>query len=556
MKKAVGFFMATVMAASMVLTGCSGKQPSSQPSAPAAETETEPAADRYGEADGAIGEVDEQRKTTANSDERYDSVVFAIASDPTDLNPWNKMTGSKFSIYELIYEQLFDWIGGEYVPSLAESYEVVDDLHYEVKLNENIHDSEGNIITVDDVIACYDRYVTGGYAVRFDSFDKVEKVDDSTLLFTWKTPITGIGELEHIFCNVQIYSQKAWEEHNFATEPVGTGPYVLKSFTSGSSVILEANDDYWRPADKMVPWHAQNVQNIEFQVVSESSQNMIGLQTGVIDFSANISNDSLSSFQPGGEYSEDYMVYTIAGTNARYLAMNCTEGKITADPNFRLACFYAIDNEAVAAAVGMATPAKAFGSAQNPDYVKAWEDEKTYFNTCDLELAKEYLDKTAYNGETLILMGENSEIYKNSMVMIQSQLLQIGVNVEIQALDPTLAMENATKPDAYDMMTGNMGGNPLIAGANRLLNNAEYGNGCAAAFVKDDKLQELYETAANVNTWNDETMTELFHYITENAYYLDMYGTDANIVCTKDIAEVYVMNSSRVMPNACTYYLD
>lgn len=105
--------------------------------------------------------------------------------------------------------------------------------------------------------------------------------------------------------------------------------------------------------------------------------------------------------------------------------------------------------------------------------------------------------------------------------MVQSQLLQIGVEVEIQALDPTLALEYATDPDAWDMMTGNMGGNPLIAGANRLLSNKEYGNGCAAGFVKDDKLQELYETAANVNTWNDDTMTELFHYITENAYYLD-----------------------------------
>lgn len=558
MKKALALILTALMVLSL-FAGCAQKAPASSESTPSADTtapaDSEKEIEYVEETAGSLGDADESRDTTKSTGERYDYVAFAIAQDPTDLNPWNKMLGSKFAIYEVIYEQLFDWVGGEYVPSIATGYTVVDDLHYEVEIHDNVFDSEGNHITADDVVACYDNIVASGFAVKFDLFNSVEKVDDYKVLFTWNDVIDGIGDLEHIFCNVQIYSQKAYAEHNFATDPIGTGPYVLKSFTSGSSVVVEANDNYWRPAEETEPWHERNVQTIEFKVVSESATNVIGLQTGDLDFSSNITVDGLADFQDGGAYADTFNVFSILGTGGRYLACNCTEGKITSDKNFRLAVYYAIDNEAVAEAVGNATPSKALGAASNPDYLTAWESEDNYYNY-NPELAKEYLAQTDYKGEELVLLGENSEAYKNSMVMIQAQLAAVGINVKIQALDATLVTEYSVDPDAYDLYTNNFGGNPLASGYGRLLNNKEFGTGCAAAFVKDDKLQELFETVSSVNTWNDETMTELVNYVTDNAYYLCMYSTNSNVVCTSDCAEVYIMNSSRVIPNACTYYID
>ena len=44
-----------------------------------------------------------------------------------------------------------------------------------------------------------------------------------------------------------IHSPTAWktkgDEYN--RNPVGTGPYILKSWTAGDRMILEKNPDYW-----------------------------------------------------------------------------------------------------------------------------------------------------------------------------------------------------------------------------------------------------------------------------------------------------------------------
>ena len=58
------------------------------------------------------------------------------------------------------------------------------------------------------------------------------------------------------------------------------------------------------------------------------------------------------------------------------------------DVNLRKAIFYALDNNAIAAATGTCIAAKAFGTPFFDDYDPAWENTETYMNTYDLEKAK------------------------------------------------------------------------------------------------------------------------------------------------------------------------
>ena len=93
------------------------------------------------------------------------------------------------------------------------------------------------------------------------------------------------------------------------TNPVGTGPYTVKEFISGSKIVLEADDNYWQTDDSLKSFRQlQNVQH-EYTNCGEPAQHVIALQTGDMDYSEIIPQESLASFDEGGEFSDSYKVH-------------------------------------------------------------------------------------------------------------------------------------------------------------------------------------------------------------------------------------------------------
>lgn len=487
------------------------------------------------------------------SADRYEYVAFAIGSDPGDLSPWDFKSGQKEYIYTIIYDYLFDYIDGEYVPCVAKGYTEVDDLHWDVEIFDYVHDYQGNPITAQDIVFDYENFVNSGYAMKYDVFESVEALDDYTLRFTWAKPVTAVGALEFIFCNTPLYSQKAYEEGNFATQPVGSGPYYVESYSSGSKVTCVANDNYWQTEESLIPEkRARNVQTIDFVVVGEASQNVVGLQNGNLDFSMFVPNENVADFSDGGKNDEAFDVVSFMTHNTYYLALDNSEGAATADINLRKAIYYGIDNEALATAVGSAVACKAFGSNTSADYVDAWEEEENYINIYDPELAKEYLEASSYNGETLILLAGNDETYKNAATVIQAFLVNLGINCELSLQEEAQVTSNSTDPDAWDLYLAECGGSFLVGAMNRTFNKDEYTGDYCIGFISDDELQELYEIASTEETWNDESVTNIFHHVVDNAYLYTLFCDQYNFVYTSDVEELYFWDIF-ILPNACTY---
>lgn len=505
-------------------------------------------------------EVDQDRKTTANSDEKFEKLVVAVNADPQDLNPWNKIQGAKAYIYPLIYETLFDFDTAGYYPVLAESYEVVDDLHWKVKLHDNITDSAGNNITADDVLFSYQTNIDSGFAVKFSMFDHLEKVDDYTVEFVWTEPIDGIAEAEWPLANIPIFSQKAYEEGNFATMPVATGPYVVKSFTAGSNCVLELRDDYWCDDISVLGLnglgHSANVKEVEFQVISESAQQVIALQNGTIDFSYIVPTENLADFQEGGAYADKYSVDISAGTGVYFLMGNMSGNSIWSDENFRKAVYYALDSDAISAANNL-WPVKALCSPKFDEYYSEWSKQDNYETVYDPELAKEYLEKTGYNGETLTLLTSNAEVYKNSVTMIQALLQQIGINVELKIVEESACSSAIVDPNGFDMYVAFFGGNNVIGGWNRVFNNVDYGNDLCAGMLDDPQLVEMYKKCSVAENFNLENMTEMEQYVIDNAYCYTFSCTMNSYVFTNKIAKLESnAQASTPMVFSSTFYLD
>ena len=560
MYKKLYLVIAMLMIASLVLSACGAK--TEEPATPAVEVaETEVAEAEVVETEVVETEVAEtevvETEVADDSGQRYPKITIALNSDPQDLLPYNVNSGAKPFIYQNFYETLFDLESNEYVPVLAKDFTIIDDLHWQVELYDYIYDSAGNNITADDVVFSTNFLVEAGFAFKYYMFESVTKVDDYTVEYTWTKPITDVGELEFPWCRTIIFSQAAFESGNFATAPVATGHYVVTEFVSGSKVVLEANDNYWQTDESLISQrHQANVQTIEYDIIAESSQHVIGLETGAIDYSQQVPNENLAEFQDGGQFADQFNVDIASGSFVFGLVINQSEGNPGSDLNFRLAVYYAIDNEAVATALGGTyLPSKAFGTPHFPDYVAAWDETPNYINTYDPDLAREYLDQTTYDGETLTFVTTADETGRTIATVIQSFLVNIGINTEIQTTEPALAGALYQDPTSFDLVINGMGGGSQIGEWNRVMNNLELGTGYSVGFVTDPELQRLFEVAKAIDTHTPENMTALHNYVLANGYQYAIVSPRLNMVYTSDIAEIFLRENEFILPGACTYVL-
>lgn len=509
----------------------------------------------------AIGSenIDTARKTTdgtgSDPSTRYPLFRVGVTSSPTNLQPWSNSNDAM-----ACREGLTDYTAGNFEPRMASSWEHDGNTSTTFHLRKDITDWEGNAITADDVMFSYQQYIDQAHTIKFQAYKSMEKVDDYTIKFYWnETERTALNSLEKIIASMYVFSEKAYNSHNFAADAVYTGPYKITKYIDGNIETIEARDDYYVTDDsELKPVNYRNVQTIEFQVIAEATQHAIALQNGSIDFSSSVTSENLPYFQEGGQYANDYQVIVLNAGNGYFVNANYTEGHFTADLNFRLACYYALDNTTIAKAVGQAEAAVANCPKRMSDHIDSWYTQETYLNTYNLDLAKEYLAKTSYKGETITIIASSNEIFKNTLQTIQMLWLQLGVNTDLQLLDQTVL--NTTRADfnAWDFFVNWYGGSVWVSAMNtqfelgRIASNPEMTqNG-----LVDPKANELFATAKLESGHTDENVDAFYQYIIDNALLYTMFGTMNNMVCSNIIAAPTLLDGFQPIYNAFIFYLD
>ena len=148
-------------------------------------------------------------------------------------------------------------------------------------------DTEAYPLTSDDVVYSLQKSADvdrSAYAGDYKGMT-VEKVDDHTVTITMDTPLSSTLFLPKIanYAGGFIVCAKAVEamgDDTFKTNPVGTGPFMFESYTPQNSVVLTANDDYFRGAPKLG--------GVEVRYIADPSTRELGLQAGELDVAAGI----------------------------------------------------------------------------------------------------------------------------------------------------------------------------------------------------------------------------------------------------------------------------
>jgi microcin C transport system substrate-binding protein len=166
------------------------------------------------------------------------------------------VAGGVSLIHQTLMTQSFDEVDSAY-GTLAEAAAFPDDFSYVIyRLRPAARWHDGKPVTADDVIFSFEAFKKNSpmYSSYYRHIVKCEKVGERDVKFTFDGP--GNRELPTITGQLIILPKHWWEGTDSqgrkrdvsATTldiPLGSGPYRIKEFVAGRSLLLERVQDYW-----------------------------------------------------------------------------------------------------------------------------------------------------------------------------------------------------------------------------------------------------------------------------------------------------------------------
>ena len=280
-------------------------------------------------------------------------------------------------------------------------------------------------------------------ASTFAPFDTDNSVivDPYTIRLKFKTPYaavfntltTGRGS---------IVSKAAIEKMGadaYARNPVGTGPYKLAKWKSGTEIDLVRNDNYW--GEKAI------TKNVIFTIIPEAANRVIELETGGVDAVFEVAANDVKRVQSMKG------AHILMGDSSRYMTLTFSmKDQLLSNKDVRYALSYAIDKKSLVDAVYEGTATVADG--MYPPTVFAYK--KKGVMPYDPVKAKELLAKAGYpNGFTMNFLIENREADIRLAEIIQNMWAAVGVKVKLFTMTASTYTAQGNKFQA-GMRAGNV----------------------------------------------------------------------------------------------------
>src|SRR5476651_863000 len=246
---------------------------------------------------------------------------------------------------------------GKAKPKLALSWSSSDDFRtWTFKLRPDVKFQDGTPFNAQAVAWNYARQKDPKNACRcafyVSNLVSIEAKDDLTVVYNLKDPSVAFPTtLTRPDQNSSMQSPTAVQAKgdDYNRNPVGTGPYIVKSWTAGDRMVLERNPDYW-DKDRI------RLDRIVLRPLPDSQSRFASLQSGETDvvWADEFEADNIA--KAGKDKSLQVLVY--AGSGAAVNAIN-TKVPPLDDVRVRQALVMALDRPKLSQAItnGLARPA-------------------------------------------------------------------------------------------------------------------------------------------------------------------------------------------------------
>ncbi len=162
------------------------------------------------------------------------------------------------------------------IPELAESWEPnADATEWVFKLRKGVQFSNGKEMTAADVIYAIDHH--RGAESKSGAQGYLQVIKELKASDSHEVTLTldgGNADVPYILSDYHLMIVPEGTDFN---QPVGTGPYVIKSFEPGVRTLAERNPNYWKEGRG----HADSVETL---AINDLTARTSALQTGAVHF--------------------------------------------------------------------------------------------------------------------------------------------------------------------------------------------------------------------------------------------------------------------------------
>ena len=367
---------------------------------------------------------------------------FTRSSNPFPPAGGQKLPGTNSLVYEYLF--FINNVTGEEVPVLGVSYTwSKGNLELTVKTRQGVLWSDGKPFSARDVaftfnyLKKYPALDINGLWAKTEGLEQVKAVDDHTVVFSFSKVNTP---LFRSIASQAIVPEHIWSKIDnpvtYVNEnPIGTGPFLLKS-SSPQSAIYVKNPNYWM---KGRPY----IDKVVYQAVKSNDTGLLMMLRDEADVSYLYIPDVVKTFVARNPKVHHYW-WPVTNDNILYFN---TAKKILDQPAFRKAVGMALDKDLMAKRVYYGAVSAADPSGIIPAQQGEWLDaDLKAAYSYDPQGAKQVLQKAGFtwdaqgnllgpNGETLptfkILVGAGWTDYISMAQIISQNLTKLGIHTSI-----------------------------------------------------------------------------------------------------------------------------
>lgn len=442
-------------------------------------------------------------------------------------------------IYKMLYEGFTEDGGKDGItPLLATSWDVSEDQKtYTFHLRKGVKFTDGTDFNAQAVEFNLKRWVNNDRHSSLTSYkvDDIKVVDDYTIQVTFNSNAYPILTEMSYPRPVRFLSPDSIKDNGEVmgefSSPVGTGQWMLESYTKDEEFVLKANPDYWGEKPKL--------ERIRFKVIKDGQARTMALKNGEVDI---IGGDLLGKIPM-----EDLKDLEASGFNikkmdtmcAYYIAFN-QSADFAQDVKVRQALNYAIDKQTMVDNLfyGEGKAAKGLYNSELVPYVTEENSPGYEYN---LEKAKSLLAEAGYtdsNGNgTLDKDGKELELsimyttqefpeFQTMAEYTQSQLQQVGIGLSLNPVDTNAFNEHEMAATGYDLIINRTSSDSWLPHGDmkQLFSPIKTANGKAKIWLDDTLVENINSTlVAKTDDERQAGYDKLFKQINDQAYVIPMY---------------------------------